>query len=111
MMDTNPSGIDSARQSGRHETALCAATRRTLVAALMVVALAPGARTTTAQAAEIEVSVLAPLATQSLMLDAVALDDRLVAVGERGHILISRRPLPVSNRRNRPRPGSKGSVR
>jgi len=32
---------------------------------------------------------MAPLASKSLMLDAVVLADRLVAVGERGHILIS----------------------
>jgi photosystem II stability/assembly factor-like uncharacterized protein len=38
---------------------------------------------------EMENSIQAPLAVRSLMLDAVAVDDRLVAVGERGHILIS----------------------
>jgi len=56
---------------------------------MLVVALAPGAGFATAQDAELEVSVMAPLASKSLMLDAVALDDRLVAVGERGHILMS----------------------
>ncbi|HSN71727.1 MAG TPA: YCF48-related protein [Steroidobacteraceae bacterium] len=32
---------------------------------------------------------IAPLAAQSLLLDGVAIDGRLVAVGERGHILVS----------------------
>jgi len=36
-----------------------------------------------------EVSVIAPLATHSLLLDAQAVGDLLVAVGERGHILLS----------------------
>ena len=88
-MDTTPSGIDSARQTGRHEIAWCAASRRALFVALLAVALAPGAQTATAQDAEIRDLGLAPLASQSLMLDAAALDDRLVAIGERGHVLIS----------------------
>jgi len=88
-MDTTPSGIDSARQTGRYEITRCAANRWTLLVALLVVALAPGAEIATAQDAELEVSVMAPLASKSLMLDAVVLADRLVAVGERGHILIS----------------------
>jgi len=88
-MDTTPSGIDSARQTGRYEIMRCAANRWTLLVALLVVALAPGAEIATAQDAELEVSVMAPLASKSLMLDAVVLADRLVAVGERGHILIS----------------------
>lgn len=36
---------------------------------------------------DIEWSTLAPLATRSLLLDVAAVDGRLVAVGERGHIL------------------------
>lgn len=34
-------------------------------------------------------AVIAPLASRSLLLDAAAIDGRLVAVGERGHILVS----------------------
>ncbi len=36
-----------------------------------------------------ESSVIAPLATRSLLLDLQAVDNALIAVGERGHILIS----------------------
>jgi len=36
-----------------------------------------------------EDALLMPLADRSLLLDIVAVDDRLVAVGERGHILVS----------------------
>jgi photosystem II stability/assembly factor-like uncharacterized protein len=88
-MDTTPSGIDSARQTGRHKIVCRATHRRALLVALLVVVMAPGAGIATAQDAELEVSVMAPLASKSLMLDAVVLDDRLVAVGERGHVLIS----------------------
>lgn len=88
-MDTTPSGIDSARQSGRYEIMCCASNRLGFVIALFVVVMAVGPGIATAQDADLEVSVMAPLASKSLMLDAVALDDRLVAVGERGHILIS----------------------
>ncbi len=38
---------------------------------------------------ELERSVKAPLASRSLLLDGVAVEGRLVAVGERGHILLS----------------------
>lgn len=34
-------------------------------------------------------AIIAPLASRSLLLDAAAIDGRLVAVGERGHILVS----------------------
>jgi photosystem II stability/assembly factor-like uncharacterized protein len=89
-MDTTPSGIDSARQTGRYEITRCVANRWAPLVALLVVSLASGVGIATGQDAEIEVSVMAPLASTSLMLDAVSLDDRLVAVGERGHILISK---------------------
>jgi len=89
-MDTTPSGSESARETGRHKIMRCAANRWAPLVALLVVALVPGAGLATAQDVDLEVSVMAPLATKSLMLDAVTLDDRLVAVGERGHILISR---------------------
>ncbi|MDX2495956.1 MAG: YCF48-related protein [Desulfuromusa sp.] len=36
-----------------------------------------------------ETAVIAPLATHSLLLDAQRIEDTLIAVGERGHILIS----------------------
>lgn len=88
-MDTTPSGNDSARQSGRFEITCCVANRLACMMALLVVAIAAGTGIAAAQDAELEVSVMAPLASKSLMLDAVALDDRLVAVGERGHVLIS----------------------
>jgi len=88
-MDTTPSGIDSARRTGRHKIVCCAAHRRIPMIALLLVVLAPGAGIAIAQDAELEVSVMAPLASKSLTLDAVVLDDRMVAVGERGHVLIS----------------------
>ena len=37
-----------------------------------------------------ERAIQAPLATRSLLLDGIAVDKRLVVVGERGHILVSR---------------------
>jgi len=87
-MNTTPSGIDFARRTRRHETK-GGPFRRTTIAVLLLVALVSSSGAVTAQYAVAEISVMAPLAPKSLMLDAVALDDRLVAVGERGHILIS----------------------
>lgn len=40
-------------------------------------------------AAEVEQSVIAPLADQSLLLDAALAGQRVVVVGERGHVLLS----------------------
>lgn len=88
-MDTTPSGIDSARKTGRQPTTFHATKRWGLIIAVMVVCLAQAVGFALAQDDETEHSVQAPLAPRSLMLDAVVLDDRLVAVGERGHILIS----------------------
>lgn len=88
-MDTTPSGFDSARQIGRHEITCCATNRWAIFVALLVVALTPGAGIVAAQDADLDTSVMAPLATESLMLDAGMVDGRLVVVGERGHILIS----------------------
>ena len=88
-MDTIPSGIDSARHPGRHENAPFVSARWAFLVALLVFALAPTAGIATAQDADEEVSVMAPLASKSLMLDAAGFDQRLVAVGERGHVLIS----------------------
>jgi photosystem II stability/assembly factor-like uncharacterized protein len=49
-----------------------------------------GAQVTPAQDEEaLELAVQAPMAAQSLMLDAAAVDGALVAVGSRGHILLS----------------------
>ena len=88
-MDTTPSGIQSARQTGHRKNKCHEAVRWTIFFALAVAASGPGSGFVAAQDADTEHSVMAPLAPKSLMLDAAALDDRLVAVGERGHILIS----------------------
>jgi photosystem II stability/assembly factor-like uncharacterized protein len=59
---------------------------------LVTVALLPvlAAAATPAGAERPEAAVIAPLAVQSLLLDVKALPDgRLIAVGERGHVLIS----------------------
>ncbi len=42
-----------------------------------------------APAGDAEQSLIKPLASRSLLLDAVAVEGRMVAVGERGHVLIS----------------------
>ncbi len=57
-----------------------------LVAALLLVAAA-GARDDGAD--DVEHALIKPLAGRSLLLDAVAVEGRMVAVGERGHVLIS----------------------
>ncbi len=57
--------------------------RLTVLAALLVVMVS--ASTLIAS----ELSVIAPLATRSLLLDVQRIGDTLIAVGERGHILIS----------------------
>ena len=88
-MDTTPSGIQSARQTGHRKTKCREPVRWTIFFAMVVAAFCPGSGIATAQDADVEHSIMAPLAPRSLMLDAVALDDHLVAVGERGHILIS----------------------
>ena len=66
---------------------------RALVAfACLALAGSMTARTLTqegAAPAQLEFSVKAPLATRSLLLDGVSVDGLMVAVGERGHILIS----------------------
>ncbi len=88
-MDIIPSGIDAARRFGRFKPPV----RLAFACAVAVVAAAAMAAPGPAFSDEPidgERSVMAPLAPKSLMLDAVALDDRLVAVGERGHILMSK---------------------
>lgn len=87
-MDTTPSGIDAARQTGRFKSP--AGHRSTWLSLIIAAAILAVPGPSVAQDSEGgESSVIAPLAATSLMLDAVALDGRLVAVGERGHILIS----------------------
>ena len=61
-------------------------------AAIMLAAIffAPGsARATESAAAELEYSVVQPLADRSVLLGITRAGDRLVAVGERGHVLLS----------------------
>lgn len=58
-------------------------------AAALLLGLAATAAVGTGRAADPERAVKAPLAPRSLLLDAAARDGRLVAVGERGHILVS----------------------
>lgn len=43
--------------------------------------------------AELEYSILAPLAPRSLLLDGVSVNSRVVVVGERGHILMAEAPF------------------
>ncbi len=85
------SGINLARVAElvtRRHT-IPSAVRR--VPVVLAIALATGIGSTAAAQDEIapEPSITAPLAARALALDATAVDGRLVAVGERGHILIS----------------------
>ena len=63
----------------------CAAACGLLAAGLPAVTLAADPATDAA----VEYSVIAPLAPRSLLLDAVKAGDRIVVVGERGHVLLS----------------------
>lgn len=58
------------------------------LAALALVA-APATRAQDEAADEVEYALIKPLAAKSLLLDAVAVDGLIVAVGERGHVLLS----------------------
>jgi photosystem II stability/assembly factor-like uncharacterized protein len=89
QMDTTATGPAAARQTGRRKVSQRRELRWTLVAASLVIVTGLGGGAAVADEDEMEHSVAARLAPRSLMLDAVALDGRLVAVGERGHILIS----------------------
>lgn len=73
-------GFFQLRASGR------AAPMALLVTAALLAAMVPAAE---AQDEEVEWAVKAPLAPRSLLLDVAVADGRLVAVGERGHVLIS----------------------
>ena len=57
---------------------------------LLAVALAAAPAATVPQDDEIETSLIKPLASRSLLLDAAAADGMMMAVGERGHVLVSR---------------------
>ena len=89
-MDT-PSGTDAARIAERvtHRSNQPAASRWSLLALALVFAFA-GAQAVQAQE-EIapEPAVKAPLAARTLALGGAAVGDKLVGVGERGHILVS----------------------
>jgi len=90
-MDT-PSGTTSTRVAGFVTRIFSFSTRSRWTTTLIVLAVAiGGGALATAQDEELapEPADMARLASQSLMLDAVAVDGALVAVGERGHILIS----------------------
>jgi photosystem II stability/assembly factor-like uncharacterized protein len=60
-------------------------------AGILLAGIFPAAAFATDPAPDVqtEYSEIAPLATQSLMLDAVLAGQRMVAVGERGHVLLS----------------------
>lgn len=60
-----------------------------LAALLLAGMLTGGARVALGQTPEAERSLIAPLAPRSLLLDVATVGERLVAVGERGHILLS----------------------
>lgn len=67
-----------------------AALGATRLFAVLVLALIPAlAAVAQEQPAEVEWSIQAPLAPRSLLLDVAAAGNRLVVVGERGHILLS----------------------
>ena len=57
---------------------------------LLAVVLAAAPAVTAPQDDEIETSLIKPLAYRSLLLDAAAAGEMMMAVGERGHVLISR---------------------
>ncbi len=63
--------------------------RWTVVAIAVVLILSPAHQAAAQDQDAPEQSIQAPLASRSLILDAVAVDGALVAVGHRGHILIS----------------------
>lgn len=81
-MELKPTG---SREPARRTTAPIPC-----VTAVLLLALIAGSPTATAQEDEgLENAVKAPLAPRSMALDAVAVDGTLIAVGHRGHILIS----------------------
>jgi photosystem II stability/assembly factor-like uncharacterized protein len=89
-MDT-PSGNSVARVADlvTRFTNCSTVTKWTLVALTSLMAVGAGAPVEGQDEIAPEPSIMAPLASQALVLDAVSIDGALVAVGERGHILIS----------------------
>lgn len=88
-MDTTPSGTAPARQSGRRRQPLRHLGRRLVLATLLATAAGAAGAVAADQDEDLAPSIIAPLASRSLMLDAAAVDGRLIAVGERGHVLVS----------------------
>ncbi len=87
-MDTTSSGTRIARRFGHRRTPSPAVHRWTMTAAFLAAILAMS-MAAPADSEDVEYSIASPLASRSLMLDAAVAGDRIVAVGERGHILIS----------------------
>jgi photosystem II stability/assembly factor-like uncharacterized protein len=88
-MDT-PSGTSSARVADpviRHNYSKMF--RWTVIGILLTLVVGAGVRATAQDELAPEPSIMARLASRALTLDAFAVDGALVAVGERGHILIS----------------------
>jgi photosystem II stability/assembly factor-like uncharacterized protein len=89
-MDTS-SGITLARVADlvtRRHTIPLAGFQAPMVLAI-VLAMGVGVHATAQEEILPEPSIMAPLASRTLALDAAAVEGKLVAVGERGHILIS----------------------
>lgn len=86
-----PSGNSSARGVDRVTPRISFSTtnRWIAIAIALVMTVGVGALATAQDDIAPEPAIMAPLAPRSLMLDATVIDGRLVAVGERGHILIS----------------------
>lgn len=89
-MDT-PSGMTLARVAEFATRRLTIPLARFRSPMIFAIALAMGISTLAAAQDEIapEPAIMAPLASRALALDAAAVGGKLVAVGERGHILIS----------------------
>jgi photosystem II stability/assembly factor-like uncharacterized protein len=85
-----PSGTTSARVAHLVTlNSLPQTTRWTLAVAVLALAVGTGIPASAQDEIAPEPSAMAPLATRTLTLDAHVVDDVFVAVGERGHILVS----------------------
>ena len=87
-MDT-PSGNPSTRVADPVTRPLRSAHRRWMMIAVLAIAVGAGGLATAQDETAPEAAVMARLASRTLALDAFAVDGAYVAVGERGHILIS----------------------
>jgi photosystem II stability/assembly factor-like uncharacterized protein len=89
-MDT-PSGTSSARVAdlATQQTSTSTGNRLAVMTFALMMAVGAGVLATAQDEPSPEPAVMARLASRTLALDAVAVDGALVAVGERGHILIS----------------------